>query len=78
MANSSMEGRDLETPDGIKDLAKRVVMEAPNEALPNMWNFIRNLPAFTVLFLLGITKGEASPSFELCKIVYVFCQCLMI
>ncbi|CAK9308832.1 unnamed protein product [Citrullus colocynthis] len=52
-----MEGRDLETAEGIKDLAKRVDMEAPNEVLPSMRNFIRNLPAFTVLFLLGITKG---------------------
>ncbi|KAL4017749.1 hypothetical protein IC575_021314 [Cucumis melo] len=53
-----MEGRDLETPGGIiKDLAKRVDMEAPNEAFPSMWSFIRNLPSFTLLFLLGITKG---------------------
>lgn len=59
-----MEGRGLETPEGIKDLAKRVDMEAPNEVLPSMRNFIRNLPAFTVLFLLGITKGEASPSID--------------
>lgn len=64
LGNSSMEGRDLETPGGIiKDLAKRVDMEAPNEAFPSMWSFIRNLPSFTLLFLLGITKGEALPFF---------------
>lgn len=53
-----MEGRDLETPEGIQDLGKRVAIEASNGAVPSMWSFICNLPGFAVLFLLGISKGE--------------------
>ncbi|XP_023518197.1 uncharacterized membrane protein At3g27390-like [Cucurbita pepo subsp. pepo] len=52
-----MEGRDLETSEGIEELGKKVAIEAPNGAVPFMWSFICNLPSFTVLFLLGITKG---------------------
>lgn len=53
-----MEGRDLETSEGIEELGKKVAIEAPNGAVPFMWSLICNLPSFTVLFLLGITKGE--------------------
>lgn len=67
-----MEGRDLEISVGIEELAKREDMEAPNRALPSWWNFIRDLPGFTVLFLLGITKGELQllPSF--CYFLFLF------
>lgn len=33
-------------------------MEAPNGVLPSLWNFIRNLIVFILLFLLAIAKGE--------------------